>query len=1058
MKKRNYFKDTKLYKRLINEKNIFLSIYSLESYIFNKELLDDEDKLLMNNLKDKFNEIYINDIITKVQKCLEQLVTDSNCFVEAEVYFNPKKFQDGEVKFRPLHVSSIINQIALVSIMNMFIYEFNDGDEQLTISNISRLIPGNFYGNRVSASPEVLFKPWKTQYKLYTKKANELFETYHKTQEYKYEIDLDLENFFPSVHPEMLYKLLISLIPITISEKELELYKILLIKLLVCEITNLDSYTSQIYYDNFLENKSINFGRGIAQGLPQSYFLGNICMMEISKIFEKYFSGKSLYYVDDSVIFSNDIKNVEDFSKKLKLINVDIKKIVEQYIEKEDDTFFRTYNEEFITFLRNQDFSIKVHDVNGKSTYTEIANAKEGEIYLKSLSREVSQIGFDLYTTYSDEEDDNINAKIDILLKAIDQEKKELKDVIEIEREESLETYKTKLTRYYKFFKYRKLKLDVQKNAERISIKDESIIVPVETEDFLEKFLNVYKQDIWGAYICLCANNDQTEENLSKIRKYIQQVNEKIFGYNNTRSSYIYTSLKIILEKTAPRLVNVDSYETVGKLVCEKLGKYRFAHMDVVNRVINQEIRKYRWENLLEDTELFSKRYLDAVSIVDKSTVQLKRMVLNALYSQLFNVQLNDELFITRKAKRALTYGELRILAFLRNSWLSQDIYESYHINLLDENNKLKIDYSIMEVVEIFKTFIRHPVLIDNLLLVHQYTCDVWKNGSKYLYFYTLHNQEHAIDLIKNVIKILKTVDYLQISMNDYYVVFISCYLHDISMVKIPSMDDFLMNNSVADRISMKYLNEIKGKCIIDNMEIKRLLVQFYKEIDIFFENRIRSNHAKESADEIRSRNDLEFLNSYLREKVAEISLAHGQRVEDVYNIKSDAKKSLVSTKFDKILLRIADLLDMSSYRVSKPILNHNIEQMSSVSAFHWISHLLTKGYRLEAKYRIIEGEKSALTLGQIEEKIVLHIDICMSQLSKIAEKEGCKHGKIDDKSISSNGFVLKCGDKCTGEHCNFLCKWFVKKNEYLMIELEALKAYLNRIPTKFFTSITNIK
>ena len=41
-------------------------------------------------------------------------------------------------------------------------------------------------------------------------------------------------------------------------------------------------------------------------------------MIEISKIFEKYFQGKSLYYVDDSVIFSNDIKDSEDFRDKLK--------------------------------------------------------------------------------------------------------------------------------------------------------------------------------------------------------------------------------------------------------------------------------------------------------------------------------------------------------------------------------------------------------------------------------------------------------------------------------------------------------------------------------------------------------------------------------------------------------------------------------------------------------------------------------------------------------------------------------------------------------------------
>ena len=76
-----------------------------------------------------------------------------------------------------------------------------------------------------------------------------------------------------------------------------------------------------------------------------------------------------------------------------------------------------------------------------------------------------------------------------------------------------------------------------------------------------------------------------------------------------------------------------------------------------------------------------------------------------------------------------------------------------------------------------------------------------------------------------------------------------------------------------------------------------------------------------------------------------------------------------------------------------------------------------------------------------------------MSQLSKITNDKLCKFGKMDETSVSSKGFTLKCGEKCNGEKCNFLCKWFVKKNEYLMMEFEALKAYLNRIPTKFYTS-----
>ena len=53
----------------------------------------------------------------------------------------------------------------------------------------------------------------------------------------------------------------------------------------------------------------------------------------------------------------------------------------------------------------------------------------------------------------------------------------------------------------------------------------------------------------------------------------------------------------------------------------------------------------------------------------------------------------------------------------------------------------------------------------------------------------------------------------------------------------------------------------------------------------------------------------------------------------------------------------------MSEHRVSKPILNHNIDNMSLTSAFHWVSHLLTDGYDLISKYKINSDfkEKSCL-------------------------------------------------------------------------------------------------
>lgn len=384
------------------------------------------------------------------------------------------------------------------------------------------------------------------------------------------------------------------------------------------------------------------------------------------------------------------------------------------------------------------------------------------------------------------------------------------------------------------------------------------------------------------------------------------------------------------------------------------------------------------------------------------------------------------------------------------------------------------VDYSIMRVIEIFYSFVKEPVRIDNLIVTHKYICDVWKNGSKHLYFYTLHNQEHAIVLIQNIVKLINTIDFLKISSIDYYILFLACYLHDISMVKIPACDSFLLDTDKADELAKTLLdsyNEEFNKANltknvqgndIDILSVKKYMLDSYRKIDNYFEEAVRSKHANDSAAEIRKRSELNYLDTSMRELVAEVSEAHGADERDIYGIKSVASKQLISIKFDKILLRLADLLDMSSYRVSKPILYHNVEQMSEESAFHWISHLLTKGYSLRTEYEITDNAH-VLAPKNIIEKLVLEIPVNISQMSALTCGRTCKKVGIDRNRLSQQGIVLVCGQECKDNgnqerNCNFLCKWFCVKNENLIKELAALKEYLNRNKNNYFKSAIEIR
>lgn len=1051
---------------LLSNQNIYLAIYCLNSYIFNPELLEVEDRRLANKLRDKFNYDLLlgadGGIINQVKRRIEKLLDDPNDFINTKVFFRPKKFDENDQKviFRPLHTAGIIDQIAIVSMLNIFTYEQPESGLVLELSNLSRLIPGNFYGNRVSLRPEELFKPWSDQYKEYSQQATQHFKQYHESKEYTHEVNLDLINFFPTINPVILYNYILNKLPVTIKGDDLETAKKLLIKLLFCLVINLDtSKDIEQYYGTNIEISKSHFTLGIPQGLPQAYFFGNICMIMIANIFDRIFEGVGLYYVDDSVIFTKGItENV--FKEKLDIINTQIKDTICRRENTNIDDFIRLNYEKLNDFLAvvSPTFRMEVHK-EGKSTYTEIATASEGEVWLRQISREVSQIGFDLNTIYSDEEDVIVKNRLSILVSAVEKEKKMVEDKLKKEdidktKHNELKTYRDKLIRYYKFFSYRKLKLEMKEKG------DVQEVLPEIAENIgnPSQFVEMYKEGIWEILLSIRIGTCRNEDEKHNLRNYLEKINKDLLGFSDRSTSYICQANKDFLEGKEGEDIIIDKYDTLKRLVNFKLKRYERKHRKVINDVLNNMLENCSKYDIGSNCDLFPDEFIDTIRLVDANTNELKRMLLNAKFSKILNIDISDNFVLEKQIRKPLIYSELRLMVFLRNRKFTIDKFIKTDFGLNKKENLLKIDYTILEIIDCFKTFVTDPVKIDFLIRIHQYTCDVWKNGSKYLYFYTLHNQDHAIDLIKNIIKLVKAISFLQISANDCYLLFIACYLHDISMVKIPSKDVFLLNNSEADSIGIKFLEELQeiGEGIGDINTIKGILEKYHKVVDDFFEKEIRSKHATDSAQEIKTRTDLDFLETCLREMVAQIAEGHGQNVEDIYYMRSNAANSLVSLKFDKILLRLADLLDMSSYRVSRPVLNHNIDQMSPESAFHWISHLITDRYELETQYVIEEdGSEGYLVPNRITEILMLRIYVEFGQLSGIDNKKKCSEVCLEE--VDPQNIKLTCGKRCESDKCNFLCKWFVCKNFYLIKEMAELKAYLNRTPRSFYNSDIHI-
>lgn len=238
---------------------------------------------------------------------------------------------------------------------------------------------------------------------------------------------------------------------------------------------------------------------------------------------------------------------------------------------------------------------------------------------------------------------------------------------------------------------------------------------------------------------------------------------------------------------------------------------------------------------------------------------------------------------------------------------------------------------------------------------------------------YTLHTVSHSDEVVRQASSLLFRDDgscVVQLSAVELYVLGAASYLHDAGMVssdaekaaildsdgwrewvaqggpghkKYIALQELKSDPSVADDDARGFLN---------NLELRRLISEF-----------IRRSHPARSARlalEHQSALGRFALDDHLlRNAIADVCLGHGltkRELDDIYRFpfQRDIRGEKVNLRFVTLVLRMADLLDMSSDRAC-PFLMNAAGPLPPESGAHWtqyqsITHRMTSPERIEVR------------------------------------------------------------------------------------------------------------
>lgn len=262
---------------------------------------------------------------------------------------------------------------------------------------------------------------------------------------------------------------------------------------------------------------------------------------------------------------------------------------------------------------------------------------------------------------------------------------------------------------------------------------------------------------------------------------------------------------------------------------------------------------------------------------------------------------------------------------------------------------------------------------------------------------YTEHDIGHSRQILK-ICEWLMTPD-VELNPIEKYLLVISAYFHDIGMVVSEEDKDAInnpSNSNPTDPYNMQSLKEFTGIYTTNNKEATS---------DIVFQEYIRRYHNVRSAQYIIQNFQKIGIDARLKRIVADLCQSHGERnltdsnFQVEYPINFEDKLYYVNIQYIAILLRLADVLDISDSRTPE-ILFDWINPKNEISRKEWERHrgVVGVGPRPTAPKIIDIGAEVTspdvyFALEKYCECIQAELDYCRKLMSSYSQELSKKYG-----------------------------------------------------------------